>query len=329
MTKTAWLLLLSFFISSIFWLATVSSQQNIKIFEEPIAVKFFNVPEGLHVTSAPINISIKIDTSKDKTKKIFAENFQSFIDFTNAKIGENNFQIQVKTQDQSIRIVSYSPKELTLNLEKVQEKMLEPTLEMTGNVSKNYTVKTAEIVEKQVTVTAGESDLDNIIRVKAVLELKGESNSIEKTLEFKAYNSKNQIVENAEISPSNTDVTVTLSQIADTKLVGIKVPIIGTLKKENTYVKSVSITPQTAEIRGKKYALNDVQFIQTNPVDISDLTESTTLAVQAIPPLDIEFTTPINVQVEIILDSLLNKTETNTSAITEPATKKPEPEKAQ
>lgn len=304
MLKNFFLILFSLIISCIFWLAVVSTEQNIKTFEENIRIENFNIPENLFVSSSKKHVSIKVDASKEVMKDLGVENFQAFVDLSEMLTGEQRVKIVVKSTSPQVRIVSYAPKEVLIKLEEVQEKSMPIELELEGSVSEDYSIEKESIDLKLAIIRAGETILNQVNTVKAVLKLQGETSNIIKKIPLLAFNAEGEILDTVEISPLEVEVSVLLSQVTDTKNIGIKVPITGEIEAENLFIKSIHISPSITELRAKKYVLDNIDFIEAQELDISEITQSSTFHKKIIPPLGTEIIGAKRVDIKVEIEEI-------------------------
>ena len=288
MLKSFFLVFFSFILSCFFWLGIVSTEQNIKTFNQNIYIQHFNVPENIFASSQKQDMSITVDAKKEILNTINMNNFEVFINLSDINIGESIVPITIKSPDPEIRIVSYSPKETLVKLEKIQEKTIPITLDIQGSTSKDYRITEKILNTQNAVVYAGESILNDIKDVKAIITLQGETNNIQKKIELSVFNSQNEVLQTIKIEPPEVEVSLLLSQITDTKNVGIKASFIGNIKKDNIYIQSINTSPNITTLRGKKYILNKVDFIHTEDIDISNITESENFRIKIIPPIGAE-----------------------------------------
>jgi YbbR domain-containing protein len=305
MLKNFFLIFLSLTISCVFWLAVVSTQQNIKTFEKNIPIEHFNIPESLFVSSPKRHVSIKVDASKEIMKDLSIENFQAFVDLSEMNTGEQKAQIVLKSALPQVRIVSSIPKEILIKLEEVQEKSMAIELQLEGSISEDYSIEKENTDIQFAIIHAGESILNQVDTVKAVLQLQGETSNISKKIPLMAFNAENEVLDTVEIKPNEVEVSVLLSQVTDTKNTGIKVPIVGVIQEENLFIKSIHISPSITELRAKKYVLDNIDFVSTQELDISEITKSTIFHKKITPPLGTEIIGAKRVDIEVIVENIL------------------------
>lgn len=301
MLKNIGLFLLAFSIACIFWLATVSSQQNIKSYENPIPVKLFNTPEGMHAQTLIENISIKIDSIQTKTPQIQAENFQAFIDLSEARLGTQLLPIQVKSQDANIRIVSFYPSNAEVILEKTQESSFQLTIEKKGNISPNLFVENISGSDESVVIRAGNQTLKNIKKVVAFIEINNQEEPFRTTVPVQAFDKNNVLIQNIDITPKDVTINVEIHPINEEKIVGIKLNTSGNITTPNVFIESLSFEPNIATVQAKSSVLQNISHLQTEELDLSSLKESQDISLKILPPENAEIVSDANVIVHVII----------------------------
>jgi YbbR domain-containing protein len=309
MLKSFFLIFFSLILSCFFWLGIVSTEQNIKTFNQNIHIQHFNIPENIFASSGKQDMSITVDADKEILNTINMNNFEVFINLSDMNIGESIVPITIKSPMPEIRIVSYHPKETLVKLEEIQEKTIPITLEIQGSTSKDYRITEKILNTQNAIVYAGESILNDINDIKAIITLQGETNNIQKKVELIAFNSQNEVLKTIKVEPPEVEVSLILSQITDTKNVGIKTNFIGNIKKDNIYIQSINIAPNISTLRGKKYILNKVDFIHTEEIDITNITESESFRVKIIAPIGTEIIGKHFIDVRVEIKSILPEEE--------------------
>jgi len=302
MLKNVALIVLSLILSCLFWLGFVGSQQNIKTFDQPISVEIFNVPEGLSVSTEVPSVSIKIDANKDIYKELTENDFQAFINLAEAEPGKKTFTIEVNSNNPLVRIVSFTPGSVEMTLEEKKEEKFKIELGFAGEVAEGFTVQQSNQSAWETLAKGGDLALSKISYVKGIIELHGEKSNFKRKVQLYAYDNNGNQIKEVELIPAYIDADVVLSQVTESKAVGIKVPITGELNNAGLYVKGVKISPNLTEIRAKQYVLNTIDTVNTEEVDISDFTATQTLFLKIIPPLEAEITGTKSVKVVIEIE---------------------------
>lgn len=304
MIKQIAIFIFSAFIATIFWLALVSTGQNIKVYENPVTVKYFNVPEGLSIISKEISVQLKIDTAEN-TKNLSPDTFQAFVDLSEAKTKELNLPIQVKSNNPRIRIVSYEPKSADIAMEDIEERLFNVNLETRGKIDDNYEIESSKLSKDKIKLKGGKSVLDRVSKLLAILQLNSENTDFNKNATLKAYDSENNEVNNISYEQETVEVEVRLDRQVYEKTVGIKLPITGNIANENSYLKSIKISPQFTEISGPKFSVELYENINTEELDLSEITKSTSIYKRILAPNYTQITGIKQVKVDIEIEQLI------------------------
>jgi YbbR domain-containing protein len=289
---------ISLFLASLTWLALVSTQQNIKNYEEGIELKYFNLPENLSVSNQNKEVKIKVDT-RENLKDIKKNDFQAFVDLSEIKAGEHSLEIQVKSNNPKVRIVSFKPSKIDLKLEENKEREFEIDLLKKGKLNPNYSVDTINFSPKKVKVKGAPSILNQVQKVKLELNFNGESQNFSKSLKLLAVNENNKIISNLVLDPSELTAEVKLTEISVNKKVGVKLNLKNIQTKENFYVESIKFSPQFTEIRGKKYIVNNYDNLQTEEINLTNLDKDISINKKIVSPLYTELIGKKNVNIQI------------------------------
>ncbi|HPO05976.1 MAG TPA: CdaR family protein, partial [Candidatus Gracilibacteria bacterium] len=264
MLKQFFLIGLSFFLAVIFWLAIVSSEQNIKKITAGVPVQIRNLPTELVLTNTLPLLSVKVDTSNEVFQKIDISDFDAYVDFASTQITEDEWPIFLKSSNANVRIVSYEPKSVFLNLEGVREKKVSLEIAYEGRVSPDYLLEKAKLNPSEVILKGSSADLAKVKKTQVFVKLANETQDFTKTLEVKAYDAEGNVVPNLHIDPAKVDLSVVLTQLMETKVVGVEVPVESNLQVANFYLKSLQVIPSTLKVKGDKKLLDALTVIKTD-----------------------------------------------------------------
>jgi YbbR domain-containing protein len=300
--KNLFLFLFSCFLGTLLWVGFVSSTQNIREYNEDISIKYFNTPSSLSVITEPILIRVKID-SQVLQKDISKDTFEAYADLSQASEGKFIAPLQVQSNNPKVRVVSYSPQTVEIQLEPKEEKEFSLSIETEGSVHENFTVSQTKPLVTKVKLHAGKSLLEKVSYVKGKVFLQGETKNSRSTAKIFAYDAEGKNLSHITLIPETVEVDLTLTETLFEKTVGIKVPLEGTLP-EGFFIESFTYSPQTIEIKGKKQIVDSFSFIQTESVDLSLLSPYNTLQKKIIPPLYTETLKIDRVTIDITLQKL-------------------------
>jgi YbbR domain-containing protein len=270
-----------------------------------IPVKVYYDTENLVVSGIPatVDITLKGPLTHIQSAKA-SKTFEVYVDLSKAKIGKQ--KVKLKVRDLSDKLTA-TVKPASVNVS-VQEKITkEYKVEAEFNASQieeGYSAGQPVVEPNKVKITGAKSVIDRITYVKATL---GEKNRLTETISEKA---NIQVLDkdlnklNVVIDPETVEITLPVKSNA--KTVPIKVVRNGTAP-EGVSIESIEIDEKEATITGDVNVLNKTESVRVE-VDISKITDSTTLTLPVIISNGITKVTPQLVKATIVVKKQEEKT---------------------
>ena len=214
-------------------------------------------------------LTVTFSAKRSLVNKIDAEDFHAMADMRDVKLG-NNVVMVTLTKPSNITLESVSTEYLNITAEQyvtdkraIEVSIINPTAEETEPTI-------IKVSEDTVDVSGASSAVNKVKKVIAELDasrMDTEPKSISATL--KAIDENGEEVENVSLASANVTITAVMR---NTKTLPLKVPITGV--DSGSVNRSVSY-PDTITIKGDDAALNSVESISCESLDITDCYEST------------------------------------------------------
>ena len=214
-------------------------------------------------------LTVTFSAKRSLVNKIDAEDFHAMADMRDVKLG-NNVVMVTLTKPSNITLESVSTEYLNITAEQyvtdkraIEVSIINPTAEETEPTI-------IKVSEDTVDVSGASSAVNKVKKVIAELDasrMDTEPKSISATL--KAIDENGEEVENVSLASANVTITAVMR---NTKTLPLKVPITGV--DSGSVNRSVSY-PETITIKGDDAALNSVESISCESLDITDCYEST------------------------------------------------------
>lgn len=214
-------------------------------------------------------LTVTFSAKRSLVNKIDAEDFHAMADMRDVKLG-NNVVMVTLTKPSNITLESVSTEYLNITAEQyvtdkraIEVSIINPTAEETEPTI-------IKVSEDSVDVSGASSAVNKVKKVIAELDasrMDNEPKSISATL--KAIDENGEEVENVSLASANVTITAVMR---NTKTLPLKVPITGV--DSGSVNRSVSY-PDTITIKGDDAALNSVESISCESLDITDCYEST------------------------------------------------------
>ncbi|MGG3467371.1 CdaR family protein [Neobacillus pocheonensis] len=270
-----------------------------------IPVNVYYDTENLVVSGIPNTVSITIKGPKTHVQSTSAlKNFEVYVDLTEAKIGKQKVKLKVKDLSDKLK-ATIKPATVTVNVQEKITKEFKVEAEFNpSQVEEGYSVGLPVVEPNKVKITGAKSVIDRIAYVKATLE---EKNKLKETITKEAHvqvldKDLNKL--DAVVAPETVKVTIPIKN--NSKTVPINIIKKGTPQAGIT-IDTMDLDVKEATIIGPEDILKDTDSVRVE-VDVSKITENTTLNLPVIISNGITKVTPQMVKVTVLVKKQEEKT---------------------
>lgn len=230
----------------------------------------------LEVSADTMNVTLS--GSRSNINKISEKDITAVVDLADAAKGTNELKINVRVPD-NVEIEDKSINKVTVVVEDSKSKEVDIDVDYQGNFESEEEPITVEMSRETVIVSGPSSLVNKVTSVKAVVA-EGKVTDKLKTVKshLKPVDKSGNEVEKVNLSAESISVT---AELAKTKTVPLIVPIND--DSEDTLQKNTTV-PKTITIKGKSSDLENIESIKTQDVDITDITEDTSIDLVPILP---------------------------------------------
>ncbi|MRH43825.1 hypothetical protein GH741_14195 [Aquibacillus halophilus] len=264
---------------------------NIQIDQEKYVVS--GVPSTVSVTLQGPNSSVTSTSTQ--------RNFDVFVDLEGFDPGtymvelehsgiSNNLDVYIEPKEVEVTIEERAVDQYDITVDYINEDQIEPGFEVVEGTTNPV----------QVTITSSKNVIEKIATVKVFVNLQGVDEPIDgREVPVKVYDSEGNELNNARIEPSVVEVTVDVQ--SPSKVVPIEVTTTGEVQDGITIN---TITPNLSEVRifAPEDVLATIEEIETEPLDLTGITEVSTVQLQLNVPSEIRKIETEQVEVSIQLD---------------------------
>ena len=270
-----------------------------------IPVNVYYDTENLVVSGIPNTVSITIKGPKTHVQSTRAlKNFEVYVDLTEAKIGKQKVKLKVKDLSDKLN-ATIKPASVTVNVQERITKEFKVDAEFNpSQVEEGYSAGQPVVEPNKVKITGAKSVIDRIAYVKATLE---EKNKLKETITKEA---RVQVLDkdlnklDAVIAPETVKVTIPIKN--NSKTVPINIVKKGTPQTGIT-IDTIDLDIKEATIIGPEDILKNTDSVRVE-VDVSKITENTTLNLPVIISNGITKVTPQMVKVTVLVKKQEEKT---------------------
>ena len=294
------------------WTYVAIGESQVDNFPGKIPLSIKNTPSDLIAISDVDSVQIKISADRATWQKLSAQSFESFIDLGGLQKGTNEVRVNVKSNTSEVEIIEIVPEKILVRLELIAKKKIPVKVQTDGQAGEGLVPDDAKIELNEVEISGAQSVIDKILEATALIQLNGETEEINKTVELAAYDAQGEAIKYVEFNPKSVVVGLPIVKAGSAKTVGIKARIEG--KPKNGYwLSEVTTTPLDLTIRGTNGVLRGINFVETKAIDVSGLSSDYSKNVELDLPSGITLADN-NSQVKVEIKFSANKSEKEVSA---------------
>jgi YbbR domain-containing protein len=201
-------------------------------------------------------------------------------------------------------LVSANPSHIQVDIEEEQEREIAVHVDPTGQPAISYSADTPVINPPRVTIRGPRSTVELVSDVQADVSLTGLKESVSTELPLVAVDAEGNVVSDITIEPAVAQVTVPITQDADTRDIAIVARYIGQ-PEAGYYVTGITVTPNLITVRGDPTIVIAMQpYVETQPVNLSGLTDSLFTEVTLDLPAGVTPIEPTPIRIGITIEAL-------------------------
>lgn len=272
-----------------------------------IPIQFVNHEElesrGLAIDYSDVQtMDVVISGSRSDVMKVSADEITATVDLTGYEKGKNYANITIKVPSK-VELVDQRIQVIPINVEKLQTAKKKVNIQFTGTASKEKEAKLFAQDIEQVKVSGAQSQVAKVSKVFADLDVsKLTDNSKKYSLKIYATDAKGKEITGVELSHTKVGVQAGLYSIKS-------VPLSLDLKGEPAaeYRVSALDAPKTVKIAGFADELEKIDKLVSNPIYLSDLTESKKIPIEITLPEGVELAEQDAVVLDVKIKGLESK----------------------
>ncbi|QGH32769.1 hypothetical protein GI584_01260 [Gracilibacillus salitolerans] len=255
------------------------------------------------VSGVPETVTVSLQGSVSLvTSTVLQRNFDVFVNLEDTGTGTHTVPIEYSGIPDRLNVY-IEPQEVEVTIEERASLEFNVTIDTVNRdkVEEGYEVANVYSDPEQITVTSSKSIVDKIAIVKGFVDVSGfsESQTIE-NVPVKVYDSQGNEL-NVRIDPPTVDVSVDMKN--PNKTVPISIETENELP-EDVRVTSMELETEEVQVFAAESYLDQLEEIATEPIDLSQISESGTIEVPLVIPSDVRKvnseTVNVNIEVETI-----------------------------
>lgn len=230
-------------------------------------------------------MTIRIKGNKNVLDKLNETTVDAIADLEGHRLkGENFVKINVNGIPEGVNILWKSADSLKVVLEQKLSVQKSVQVNMMGNPSHGLAAMTPMIAPNDVVITGAESNINKIKSVRVDVDIASVNAEVKKILPVRVLDESGKDIQGITIEPSNIEVSI---PIENTKRVGLEMDLSGQLAA-GYVISNISVFPEEILVTGKQQALEGINSIKTEKIDITEGTADISREVKLVLPDGVE-----------------------------------------
>jgi len=301
LSKTTTLIVV-FMLAVIIWATAVRANdpEDTSTLEVPIEI-VGKPPEADLVSRPPELVRLTIQGPVSALDQASPEDYQAIIDLSDIPYGDSTVQIQVQGGDELIELVSWFPQDALIEMEQIVTRDIPITLQIRGEVARGHRIGDERAEPETVQITGPAPRVDQITEGRVVVFVDDAREAIAELRRPTFYDMQGNVasVVGLTVNPEEIEVIIPIEELAGFAEKPISVNWVGE-PAPGYRLLDVKVEPGSVQVTGSPATL-DVLRVQTEPIDITGLTETDTRQVALDLPDGVQLVDiqPVVVTVEI------------------------------
>jgi len=294
LTKNLPTLLTAFTLAISVWIMAVTATDPVEKRSYPydIPLEVIGLDSNLIITSnLPDQISLSLSAPASLWNTLMSDPslIRAIIDLTGLQAGSYNVDTNIQISAKPVKLESIIPSSLDLVIEPLYSKTFPIKLIKPSNPAVGYEAGTAVLDPNQVTVSGPVSIMEQVVEVRAILNISQASEDIDRNLQLNAYDKNGIFVEGIIITPDTVNAKMKIDQRGGYRNLSVKVVTSGQVA-EFYSLTNISVNPPVVTVYSTDAQLIDELpgYIETQPLDLNRADE------------DIEVSLPLNLPSVVI-----------------------------
>ncbi|WP_299030108.1 CdaR family protein [uncultured Thermanaerothrix sp.] len=267
---TAFLLALAVWVSAV----TANDPNEEAVYPRPIPITAVGKDPNLILSPEDLNsVTLTLRAPRSLWNALTSEPqvVRAVVDLTGLPPGTHTVPVQIQIALRPVRVVAYSPKTVTLTLERLESREMPIRLVVNGTPAGGFSAEPPVLNRETVVISGPESRVNKVAEVQAVLDINGASESLSRTLPLQALDANGNPVSGLALVPDRVTVNVTIRQRFGYRNVVVKVVLQGQVASGYRLTNIAVFPPVITVFSEDPQRVTDLPgYIETVPVDITN-----------------------------------------------------------
>ena len=271
-----------FLFAIIIWIYVGIGQTKTANFPGGIPLQINNVSQGLVAITDTTRVTVKVVAEQNTWKKLSADSFNAYVDLNGLPEGTHEVKVNVTVSLANVQIVETDPAKILVSLEPRIEKEVPVVALISGKAGEGLVAGQWQSNPSKVNVSGARSVINSLLEATAKIQLDGQTSDFKTMTKLVGLDSQGKEISNLIFTPSEVIVNISIVKASNVKTVGIKVVITGN-PADGFWITKIETDPATVTVAASEQMITRVEYVETEPVNIFNLSKNKTVEVALKP----------------------------------------------
>lgn len=253
------------------WFVVITVENTVYKFPEKVELKTLNLSKNVSLESTLPAVDVYLRVDKEDMKKITKNELDIYLDLSELEAGERTVPVIALSKSPLAQVLKTEPAEVKIKISPVIEKEVDVKIMIEGKPRDGYKVDKTEILSEKVTVSGAQNVIDMLDYIEGKIILDGtQTETLKQSVQLSVPGSLRVSQQLLTFNPAEILVEVTIVSELEEKVVAVK-PRFFSENDRNSFESKIEITPETVKVSAGKEVLENLNSLETNPLEISAL----------------------------------------------------------
>ncbi|MDP4553205.1 CdaR family protein [Alkalihalobacillus macyae] len=256
--------------------------------------------DNVVVSDLPETVDVVVNGRTDSVMLSKLKNKEIYVDLRNLTPGQHLVTVKHRDFPENVD-VTIDPARVSVTIEEKNSNNYQAGINLlkVEELPEGYTTEEPIVTPKTVSVTGAKSKLDQVAFVRGYVDVSGAKEEVNQRITLNVYDGNMDEIQGLTIDPAVVDVKVPIKE--PFKKVPIKLDQKGELP-EGISISSIALEPTDVSVFGPEEELEELEFLDDIPLDLSEITKDTTIELEIPVPEGMNKVDPGTVRATISVD---------------------------
>jgi len=254
---------------------TASDPAENRSYPRNVPIEIVSQDTNLVMTSdLPSNVSIVLNTPQSVWASILSAQapVRAVVDLSGLGAGTHTVDLQIQVNIQPVKVISYSPRAVSIKLEALASKSIPLNLVIRGEPAIGYQAEDPILSTDQIVVTGPISQVERVAKIQATLDINQAYEDISRIINVVALDQNDMVVDDVTLSPDRVEVELGINQRYGYRNVIVSVNLEGQVA-DGYRLTNIAVFPLAVTVYSSNPEIvNELPgYVQTMPLNLDNL----------------------------------------------------------